>query len=405
MTAETHDVLIVGGGPAGAALATELARAGRDVVVVERELGPHDKVCGEFLSGEALDMLERLGIDVAALGAVPICAVGVSRGSWRTERPLPFRAMSLSRRVLDEALLTLAGDSGARALRGSAVRELRTAEEGWRARLACGRTIVARHAVLATGKHDLRGHARPPGRQNDLIGFKTVFRLPDAARRALEDGVEIGLFPGGYAGLEPIEGGRANLCLVVTMRAFAELGGGWDALAAHLRASVARFEAALAGAEPLFERPLAVSRIPYGLVRRGGEGDGLWRVGDQAAVVPSFAGEGVTLALHGARLAARGLLDGRAAGAFQATLATDLAPQIRFATALSRMIVHPAGQALAPLAAPTLLRWLAGATRLRPRGDGPSPRLVACRPRAGLGHSGETAGAVRWPIAQESGKR
>jgi len=58
------DVLVVGGGVAGGAVAAYLARAGRHVVLLERKNGPHDKVCGEFVSGEAADYLRVLDIDV-----------------------------------------------------------------------------------------------------------------------------------------------------------------------------------------------------------------------------------------------------------------------------------------------------------------------------------------------------
>lgn len=382
MTRLVHDVLMVGGGPAGAALGAELAAAGRDVVIVEREPGPHDKVCGDFLSGEAIEMLARLGVDCATLGAVPINAVGVSRGSWRMQRPLPFRAMSLTRRALDEALLARAVENGAKVLRGAAVRELAAGDGLWRAILADGREICALDAVLATGKHDLRGQPRPPGRQNDMIGFKTYFRLVAEAQARLDGKVEIGLFPGGYAGLEPVEGGRANLCLVVTQGAFARLGGRWETLLDHIAASVPTFGAALDGAEPLSVRPLAIARIPYGLVRA--QAGGLWLVGDQAAVIPSFAGEGVTIALHSARLAARCLVAGRPVAEFQAALARDLRGQIRLATALSRLVVRPAVQRLAPAIAPALVTWLAAATRLRPRVVASAAGSVADGPLGGV---------------------
>jgi flavin-dependent dehydrogenase len=66
------DVLVLGGGVAGCAASIALARKGRRVTMLEREPTPRHKVCGEFLSGEALEDLHALGIDVAYLGAVPI---------------------------------------------------------------------------------------------------------------------------------------------------------------------------------------------------------------------------------------------------------------------------------------------------------------------------------------------
>ncbi len=95
------EVLVLGGGVAGCAASIALARKGRSVTLIEREPTPRDKVCGEFLSGEALEDLHALGIDVASLGAVPIDYVRLAAARRAAEAPLPFPAASLTRKTLD----------------------------------------------------------------------------------------------------------------------------------------------------------------------------------------------------------------------------------------------------------------------------------------------------------------
>ena len=112
------DAAIVGGGPAGAAAACLLARAGRQTVLFEREAGPRHKVCGEFISVEAAAYLTSLGLDPERLGAVPIHHVRLIQGERTATATLPFPAFSLSRDVMDEALLNAAAGQGAEIRRG-----------------------------------------------------------------------------------------------------------------------------------------------------------------------------------------------------------------------------------------------------------------------------------------------
>ena len=58
----TTEVLVVGGGPAGAAAAYWLARHGHDVTVVERKTFPRDKTCGDGLTPRAVHQLEEMGL-------------------------------------------------------------------------------------------------------------------------------------------------------------------------------------------------------------------------------------------------------------------------------------------------------------------------------------------------------
>jgi flavin-dependent dehydrogenase len=363
-------VLVVGGGIAGAALAARLARSRRDVLLVERRAGPHDKVCGEFISGEAALLLHDFNIDLDALGAIRITAVRLCARAHAVAVPLPFAAFSLSRRVLDEALLARASACGVEVWRGAAVRALHRDAEGWVAALDGGKNIVAGDAFLATGKHDLRGWNRRPGRQNDLLALKQHWRPSPMQARAIGSCVELFLFPGGYAGLAPIEDGLVNLCLVVRQRQFKKFDCRWDVLLDALRAAVPALRERLTAATPCGDRPLAIASIPYGFVQGRSDGPCPWRLGDQAAVIPSFAGEGISIALHSAQLAAETFLTDGDSARYQARLAADLAVRIRRATLISRLLVHPAGQALAMTATqlmPSLIGAVARHTRIPER--------------------------------------
>lgn len=362
------DALIVGGGPAGSALAIALAEAGRSVVLLEREPGPHDKVCGEFLSREATLYLEALGIDLVGLGAQRIDRVRVESGRSLIETALPFSALSLSRRILDDALLQRASACGADIRMGAKVQALDLRDGVWRAQLQNGEDVEAAQAFLATGKHDLRGWGRPPAAQTDFIGFKLHWRLTASELLALDSHVELTLFRGGYAGLERIERGLANLCLVVRKSRFAGLGQQWEALLRAIRAEAPMLDRRLRAAEPCSARPLAVSGIPYGYLRWSGGGP--WYLGDQAAVIPSFSGDGMSIALHSARLAAASYLEGGDAMGFQRGLADDIALPVRVASVISRFSVHPAGQAiLGPLLSllPGAVAGIASGTRVPAR--------------------------------------
>ncbi len=325
-----NDIVVAGGGPAGAAASCLLARAGRRVVVVERETAPAHRMCGEFLAGAGLDRLAELGIDMAALGARPITRMRLVRGGRATEAALPFPALSLSRRALDAALLERAEQAGAKVLRGHAIRAVGDGV----LHIDGHGELAAPTLLLATGKHDVRGVRREAGEPADLIGFKTHLRLVAPEAAALEGFVELILFRDGYAGLQMIEGGEANLCLLVDRTRFLRDGGTWEGLVAGLVDECAHLGRRLAGAEA-WPRPLAIARVPYGYVHQGVSA-GVFRLGDQMAVIPSFTGGGMTIALHSGALAARCLIEGGGADDYARAIRRAVRRPVRLAGALYR---------------------------------------------------------------------
>ena len=359
--------MIIGGGLAGSMLGIRLAAAGKEVTLLEKERGPHHKVCGEFLSREAVDYLRSAGLDPLALGAIPLRLVRLAVGRTVVEAELPFPALSLSRHALDEALLERAVHAGCDVQRGAFVENLSPNTTGWEAHLRDGERFSARAVFLANGKHDMRGHDRGSAAQGDLVGFKMHWQLAPAQTAGLRKAMDLFLFKGGYGGLSLIEREQANLCLVVKRGRLRKLGG-WDALFSSILAAVPHIAQRLDGAKALWERPLAVSPIPYGYLAGR---SGLWCVGDQAAVIPSFTGEGMSIALHSASLAARMFLSGKSSEQYHAMLRRHLGRNMRLSTTLSQLMVSGIGRALAPSALslmPASLRWIADATRIPTEG-------------------------------------
>jgi flavin-dependent dehydrogenase len=356
------EVVVIGGGVAGCAAAIALSRKGRSVTLIERERTPRHKVCGEFLSGEALEDLRALGIDVAALGAVPLPYVRLAAGKRAAAAPLPFPAASLTRKTLDTALLAEAAAAGVRVERGRSVQALsRTATGMWQTTLDDGAVCEAPTAFLATGKHDIRGHARPKDPQR-WVAFKMYYRLAPAQAAELNCASELMLYPGGYGGIQPVEGGIANLCWVVQQRYLSRVGNGWENFVAKMQEDCPHLAMRLAGAEPLLDRPIAVTHIPYGHIRRTTE-DGLYCIGDQAAVIPSFTGDGISIALHTARCASAAYLADEPAPLFQARLRSALLPQMR----LAEFAANGLNNSLARAVLPCFLRVWPGVMRVTAR--------------------------------------
>ena len=173
-------IVVAGGGIAGAAVAAGLAQAGLDVTIIERETGPADKICGEFLSTEAQDYLSKLGLNPAALDGHGISEMALVRGGAKIQSKLPFTGLGISRRTLDEAILTHAERCGAKVLRGHKVTAVST-DGGLAIDISGIGQIRPQTLFLATGKHELRGQSREATSRNDLVGFKMYFRLAPAA--------------------------------------------------------------------------------------------------------------------------------------------------------------------------------------------------------------------------------
>lgn len=320
--------LIVGGGPAGASAAIVLARARAPHVLIERSRETGDAICGGFLSWRTLDSLALLGIAPEALGGARITQVRVFAGDRMVETRLRRAALGVSRHRLDSVLLAQARSEGAAIERGVTVRAMTPST----AQFADGGEMTADAVFLASGKHDVRGLARPALARGDDPALGLRVRLPAAPGldRLIGDAIELHLFDRGYVGIVRQEDGSANVCMAVHRSAMLAAGSP-AALLDTLPRDHPRLGDRLAyrsGSAPID----AIANVPYGWRQTTGT-RGLFRLGDQAGVIPSLAGEGMGIAIASGIRAGHAYLSGGADAAtrFQTDFANATARPIRLA--------------------------------------------------------------------------
>lgn len=363
------DAIVVGAGPAGSAAAIGLARTGAKTLLIERARETGDALCGGFLSWQTLQRLDTLGIERAALGGQAVRCVRLFAGQRQSETALPGEAMGVSRRRFDSALQAAAVAAGAGLERGVHA----TALEGGAVQTRDGRVLTAQAIFLAAGKHGFRGFPREPAawqRADPAMGLRLRLPAHPSLDRLVGDAVELHLFDRGYAGLVRQEDGSGNLCLAVHKSRLDEAGGDPVALLRALADRLPHLGERLAHAD--WSRAVdAIGHVPYGW-RAAETAPGLFRLGDQAGVIPSLAGEGMGLALASAEaaVAAWRYAGSGAAPGFQKRLAAKMTRPFALANLVWRMGEnrYTAGvmTGMASLF-PALVRMVTQATRIEPR--------------------------------------
>jgi flavin-dependent dehydrogenase len=300
-----RDMVILGAGLAGSSLAKVLSELGWDVVLLERRNFPHHKVCGEFLSPESQVSLRALALyrAVETLGPTPIVqAKLVSRTGITTQISLPGQAWGVSRFALDAALATAAERSGTELRTGSTATSVTQVEGGFEVELRSkkGPAVITAQAVIAAcGRYslpDLPPRSTPHQRQT-YVGVKCHYENVSMPAQ-----VELFFFPGGYAGVNPIEGGQVNLCLLATQAAFARAGRRVSSMLEMVAHWNPALGCRLSGGKPLPETEVAVA--PVDTNRPTTPWEGIACLGDTAVMIPPLCGDGMAMALRSAELCA-----------------------------------------------------------------------------------------------------
>jgi flavin-dependent dehydrogenase len=330
------DVAVVGGGPAGAVLATLLARRGFHVVLFERSPTYRWRACGVFTSPASVAALLAVGLARDAIGgtARPIPAMRVEtrhgtsfRLSYGDDGSLAHPAVGFDRATLDPALLELAQAAGADVRLGETVRSVdsgQVAVHGSEVRVGAG-VVVGADGIRSIVARSF-GVGRPVWLGSRVgLTFHVAEPSPAVARDA-----RMILFRDGYVGLAPVPGGRVNVGIV--------LGRSWASTLRTIGAE-ATVREVLAGVPAADDDPVdwgapercdaieGVAPLGHRVTRRHGPG---WLLaGDAAGFLDPFTGEGLHRALVSASLAAAAI-DGHLRGDAGALTAYDRAMDARF---------------------------------------------------------------------------
>ena len=338
-----YDLIVVGGGPAGTSAAITCARVGARVLLLERGRFPRHKVCGEFVSAESLDLLAGLLASQHARlfsEAIRIPRARVFLDGRTLQAPVDPPAASISRLDLDAALWDSAKQCGVESRQQIAVQEI--SGTGPFLVKTPGEEFESRALINASGRWSNLSGA-PSGAQDPgvkWIGLKGHFAEPSPLAS-----VDLYFFDGGYCGVQPVDigdgvrqSGRVNACAMVRADVASTLSGVFLCHPALLERS--------RGWEPLSD---PVSTSPLVFREPQPERDGVLMVGDAAAFVDPFVGDGISLALRSGSLAGDCLIPFFAGNISLADAARDyrlayerrLTPVFRTSSKIRRMLSLP----------------------------------------------------------------
>ncbi len=331
------DLAIIGGGPAGTSSAITASRAGARVALFESRQFPRHKVCGEFVSAEALDILSELLAEQAVIHSLLSTAPAINRtrlwlGSRRLEAPVLPPALSISRFRLDDALWEAAQVAGVccrdncevRALQGDGPFELQTAAGA----------MTARALIVASGRWSqfVGDRVLPPGPK--WIGLKAHFREADPSFTT-----DLYFFENGYCGVQPVSSDVVNACAMVRSDRASSLPEVFRLHPAlNDRAAPWRSVTPTCSTAPLVYRPPqpACGNVAF--------------VGDAASFIDPFVGDGISIALRSGKAAAEclgkflagecGLAESIAA--YQVEYSRRFAPLLSVASRVRRLLSLPA---------------------------------------------------------------
>jgi flavin-dependent dehydrogenase len=298
-----YDIAIIGGGLAGLCLSIQCATAGYAVALFEKEVYPFHKVCGEYISLESWNFLLSLGLPLEEWNLPKINTLVLTAPSGQTfTTSLPLGGFGISRYKLDNELAALARAEGVHLLDGTKVDEIRNDEQFIVS--FNKQSITAELCLAAYGKRsnlDIKWNRpflkKQDQRLNNYVGVKYHIRTDWPVNT-------IGLhnFENGYCGISKIEDDRYCLCYMTRAENLKRSGNSIEKMQQTILFQNPYLQHILSKAEVVQEFPVTISQISFS--EKSKVENGVLMLGDTAGMITPLCGNGMSIALHTAKIAA-----------------------------------------------------------------------------------------------------
>lgn len=295
-----YDVIVVGGGLAGLTAALHISKMGYATLVIENHDYPRHKVCGEYVSAEVEPYLHSLGISLDAGARIHRLEISNHAGK-RLETPLQMGGVGISRFFLEDQMYRQCLKQGVEFCFDK-VTAVKFNENSYL--VACKSNHF--QSPIAVGAYGKRSSLdKNLGRQfiNNKSGWMAVkahYDLPDFPN----DLVGLHSFPGGYGGLSMTESGAVNFCYLTTYKSFKDHGD-IDSFTQEVVATNPILKDFLRDATMNFSDPLSIAQISFG--KRELVTAHMLMCGDSAGMIHPLCGNGMAMAIHGAKLASEAI--------------------------------------------------------------------------------------------------
>jgi flavin-dependent dehydrogenase len=298
-----YDIAVIGGGLAGLALSIQCARAGYRTVLFEKEKYPFHKVCGEYISLESWNFLEELGVPLSDMQLPSITRLQLSAPNGKYfETDLPLGGFGISRYTLDNLLANIARREGVTVMEETKVVNVVYRNNAFVVFSSRGETEVA----VAAGTYGKRSNLDAkwkrlftqvkPNKLNHYVGVKYHIEVLWP-----EDTIALHNFENGYCGISQVDGNKYCLCYLTTAH---NLRKNHNDIAAMERSILQKnpfLEKIFREATFLYAEPLTISRISFNAKNQ--VENHVLMIGDAAGMITPLCGNGMSMALHGSKLA------------------------------------------------------------------------------------------------------